>query len=543
MPVIVELISVGEFRGWALNDEDWSDIIMIELRGQNGLLAKLQANQYRRDLADQCIGNGCHSFRSTLNSDLLLMSGDGRQLFVRATTSRGVELPVTYVHGGPAQGGYYMSNEPPSLGGLAVTADGSVNSPAIFGESFFLDAIGSSDGALMRPRAEVPSYARCEGFLAIRMYVYGDMLWWREEGGVTERSAAPYFDHLGPRTRALIADGRIKIVFDMSNEGPPARHYGDWVQLLHDELTRQGISPLSCVMINQNRVYEFDYRLWGRENNVVELMDVLNYDYYVARMARSLEALPLEKALDIPKADSLWKVYTCLNFTPRPTRVSFVAWLVASGLAAHGELSFAGMKNFKADGKDFTVASWFPERDITITGMAQLRDMGPMTLDLERESGTYVPEFDLGPIDSYARTFLTVVTESDFSPGDVRRVTEKVIKPLALGHPVVVVGNPGSLQLLRDYGFQTFSPWIDETYDLIDDRRERMRRVQGELRRLCSMSFDQLAGLRRSLEAVTDHNVRHARRGLAQVFSAAVERDLITQLQALHTRTRSGSRA
>ena len=50
-------------------------------------------------------------------------------------------------------------------------------------------------------------------------------------------------------------------------------------------------------------------------------------------------------------------------------------------------------------------------------------------------------------------------------PQPVRFLTEKIFKPLAYGMPFMVIGNKGSLQRLRDLGFQTFPEWFDESYD------------------------------------------------------------------------------
>lgn len=50
-------------------------------------------------------------------------------------------------------------------------------------------------------------------------------------------------------------------------------------------------------------------------------------------------------------------------------------------------------------------------------------------------------------------------------PQPVRFLTEKIFKPLAYGMPFMVIGKKGSLQRLRDLGFQTFPEWFDESYD------------------------------------------------------------------------------
>lgn len=57
-----------------------------------------------------------------------------------------------------------------------------------------------------------------------------------------------------------------------------------------------------------------------------------------------------------------------------------------------------------------------------------------------------------------------IIIEMD-PPQPVRFLTEKIFKPLAYGMPFMVIGNRGSLQRLRDLGFQTFPEWFDESYD------------------------------------------------------------------------------
>ncbi len=54
-----------------------------------------------------------------------------------------------------------------------------------------------------------------------------------------------------------------------------------------------------------------------------------------------------------------------------------------------------------------------------------------------------------------------------------RRFTEKPLKALANLHPAILIGNYGALEQIRDFGFQTFDGWIDESYDRIEDPQDR----------------------------------------------------------------------
>jgi len=67
----------------------------------------------------------------------------------------------------------------------------------------------------------------------------------------------------------------------------------------------------------------------------------------------------------------------------------------------------------------------------------------------------------------YTDSWFSVVTETIFDYPYTFR-TEKIWKPMLMAHPFVVAANPGYLRDLRNAGFQTFSKYIDESYDQID---------------------------------------------------------------------------
>lgn len=76
----------------------------------------------------------------------------------------------------------------------------------------------------------------------------------------------------------------------------------------------------------------------------------------------------------------------------------------------------------------------------------------------------------------YHRGQLMVVLETDFTTGTLnQRYTEKVIKCIAAKRPFIVVGNPYTLKHLRAQGYRTFSPIIDESYDIEPGILARMK--------------------------------------------------------------------
>jgi hypothetical protein len=88
----------------------------------------------------------------------------------------------------------------------------------------------------------------------------------------------------------------------------------------------------------------------------------------------------------------------------------------------------------------------------------------------------------------YQDTYFSVVTETVFDyPYSFR--TEKIWKPIAMGHPFIVAANAGYYRDLRRLGFQTFGHVIDESFDSIDNNQDRQARIVEVIKDLCQQDL------------------------------------------------------
>jgi hypothetical protein len=88
----------------------------------------------------------------------------------------------------------------------------------------------------------------------------------------------------------------------------------------------------------------------------------------------------------------------------------------------------------------------------------------------------------------YIDTYFSVVTETVFEyPYSFR--TEKIWKPIAMGHPWIAVANAGYYRDIRNLGFQTFDGIIDESFDRIDDNQKRIERIAKVVEDLCQQDL------------------------------------------------------
>lgn len=88
----------------------------------------------------------------------------------------------------------------------------------------------------------------------------------------------------------------------------------------------------------------------------------------------------------------------------------------------------------------------------------------------------------------YIDTYFSVVTETVFDyPYSFR--TEKIWKPIAMGHPWIAVANAGYYRDMRDLGFRTFDSVIDERFDTIENSQDRLERIAQIVKDLCDQDL------------------------------------------------------
>jgi hypothetical protein len=138
--------------------------------------------------------------------------------------------------------------------------------------------------------------------------------------------------------------------------------------------------------------------------------------------------------------------------------------------------------------------------------------------------GDRVEEFDL--------SWFSATTETEMS-GSKDYVTEKPFKPLLNFHPQVILGNPGSLNRLRSFGFQSFSPWIDESYDQEADPRRRFELAYAEIRRLCATDEAEMARIEGGLAEILVANARWGLVELPDKYRKVWDPEIVTNLLAL----------
>jgi len=84
--------------------------------------------------------------------------------------------------------------------------------------------------------------------------------------------------------------------------------------------------------------------------------------------------------------------------------------------------------------------------------------------------------------------------------------TEKTVQPILCKRPFIMIGPAGNLKNLKAIGFKTFSNYIDESYDNIEDPNERLEAIMELVLSLDTKSHEELKEMVSNMKNTLLHN-------------------------------------
>ena len=108
-------------------------------------------------------------------------------------------------------------------------------------------------------------------------------------------------------------------------------------------------------------------------------------------------------------------------------------------------------------------------------------------------------------------SYFSVVLEAYFENPSLKQtyVTEKSLRPMLAKKPFIVVGQKGTLKELKERGYKTFHPFINEEYDEENNPVKRYFKVIIEINKLCKLSIEELHNFMEPLKEIVEHNYNH----------------------------------
>jgi hypothetical protein len=209
------------------------------------------------------------------------------------------------------------------------------------------------------------------------------------------------------------------------------------------------------------------------------------------------------------------KTFLCYNNVLRPSRIEFLEHMLKHDLVKDSYYSFIGGSRGTT-----TIDDFLDIIDAKVhPNIYSNKESLPLILGHDESDG--LPwSTDLETTDHvfFENSYFSVITETLYYPhhavpnqnyiGHVPAfiglfLTEKTYKPIAMKHPFILLAPQHSLRMLRERGYKTFSPFIDESYDEIENDDLRLKAVVEEVKRL---SKSDLVEFTYQIKDIVEHN-------------------------------------
>ena len=211
------------------------------------------------------------------------------------------------------------------------------------------------------------------------------------------------------------------------------------------------------------------------------------------------------------------KTLLCLNNKVRQSRIDLLEQMLKYDLVKDSYYSFIGSSRGTTS-VDRLVDTL--QKTDKYPNILNNRNLLPLKINEELCDGEYWAA-DLVNEDAkfYENSYFSVIPETLFydafmsPPPGIENVdaisealiTEKTYKAIIMKHPFILLARPYSLRSLRDRGYKTFSPFIDESYDEIENDKLRLQAVAEEVNRL---SKSDLVEFTHQVKDIIEHNAK-----------------------------------
>ena len=207
--------------------------------------------------------------------------------------------------------------------------------------------------------------------------------------------------------------------------------------------------------------------------------------------------------LNVPK-----QRFMLMQKLPRPHRMVLAVYMFKNQIDAH--------MSFHKDHETYDILLW---------AISKYPNLGLRESDIEDFCATLPRKIDNVSLtenkrvhlNAYAntemllameRTGIHIIGETRFEEPGIF-FSEKTMKAIMNKKPFILVGQPGSCKKLKEIGFDTFNPHIDESYDSIPDYQNRMLAITQEISRLNNLSDSEFYGRVSQMNHICEHNFNH----------------------------------
>jgi hypothetical protein len=240
--------------------------------------------------------------------------------------------------------------------------------------------------------------------------------------------------------------------------------------------------------------------------------EVVYYFHHVFAAHDWFRGYSYDSRLTLPVDRTIKKKYVTFNRLTSNSRVYrslLISELIERNILSKGHVSYNDTcpdGGSYADNLSSAASNWLISWDVANKAIANI-STAPLPLRVDYKDRDSIPNhsFVLSAVPETQESFVYVVTETCFWDRK-HHLTEKIFKPIVSQMPFLLVGPAHNLKYLREYGFETFGQWWDESYDDIEDPVLRLKAVADVLETICKKTDKQLERMLKEMQDVLSYN-------------------------------------
>jgi hypothetical protein len=252
----------------------------------------------------------------------------------------------------------------------------------------------------------------------------------------------------------------LRIVIISIIEGDSFNSTCDCFDFLHKSFQQLNLPRKGVLIISGNLRAQQQYETWCRNKLLNPLLEFIEgIEWFGEHWKKQYEPIFYNSIKNHSK------FFNSLNRAHRTHRTDHLYFLAKNELLNKGMISGGALFKENLFLMDPTFISEDPESFKQV-----LNNNYPLSIDIPIHKVAESHLAGISNLDIFQNTLLTVSTETFFDdPGLF--ITEKTFRPIAIGHPFIILGQFGILKKLQSYGFRT--DFIDTSYDDIEDNKKR----------------------------------------------------------------------
>ena len=191
-------------------------------------------------------------------------------------------------------------------------------------------------------------------------------------------------------------------------------------------------------------------------------------------------------------------------------RLGLLFWTVKYNLLDQGFFSFLNYNgNDLSEAVRFFIDDSILAKEEVDQIADRLADLLPLELDTKHLTSTQRSSFASWNVykkEFYLDSYIHIVTETSYDNNTTAFISEKTWRPMMGLQPFISFAPWRTLATVRNLGFKTFSPFIDESYDEEIDPKKRFYMVLNEIKRLSEMDLIEIHRWYLSIKDILIHN-------------------------------------